>query len=149
MQPMGTQYHNPYASANLNGLNDPYPYGYVDRPAWYPQTITFAADGLFVNQAIPIGTDADFIWRALVVKVNEGYSVRWQDASGTYLSNSLILAELLSTAISTPFPIWPEVPFPAGSRISADININTGISPITLQLVYIGVNRYRLPNRVG
>lgn len=145
MDLQSTDYQNPYAPQGLNGLNDPYPNGYVDRPAYYPQTITFSADGLFLNQAIPVDTMADFILRGIVVSQASGFTIRLLDASGTYLSNAALLAEVLSTQIATSWPIWPEVPFPAGSRIAADYFINTGVSPVTLQVVYLGVNRFRLP----
>lgn len=137
------KYFNPYAPTNLNGLNDPYPDGYVDFPVMYPQLLTFAADGVYPAQSIPVDTAADFILRGVVVSQNTDFSMRILDASGTYLSNGYILSALLSTSAATPTPIWPEVPFPAGSRLAADFTTTAG-GALTIQVVWIGVNRYRL-----
>lgn len=140
---LATDYYNPYAPQHLNGLNDPYPAGYVDRAVYYVQTLNFAGNGTFAQQAIPVDTSADFVWRAFTLSDNLNMQLRFLDASGTYLSNDFIFSTLFPIGISTPFPITPEVIYPAGSRIALDV-VNSG-GARSLQLVYIGVNRYRLP----
>jgi hypothetical protein len=43
-----------------------------------------------------------------------------------------------------PYPFFPELVLPAGSRVGIEINELTG-NPNTIQMILRGVKRYRLP----
>jgi hypothetical protein len=145
---MGSLALNPYAPAAYNGVSGGYPAGYVDVDFTYVYDVTLLASQQLRDQALPVMNDADFEWRALVLAVATGaFSIRFSDAQGYYLSNGFILsANFLAGGAPVPWPIMPGVLFPSGGRIGIDIN-ELSVAGNTIQLLFRGVKRYRLPGR--
>lgn len=137
---------NAYATPALNGINDQSPEGYVDVAFDYVYDVNLLASQLLRDQAVPIHVDSDFVWRAIILAVNTGvFSIRFSDSQGYYLSSGFLnSANFLSGAVPYPFPVFPELLIPAGSRIGIEIQ-DLSAAPNTIQLILRGAKRYRLP----
>jgi hypothetical protein len=138
---------NPYAPPAYNGLAGDYPNGYVDVDFSYVYSVTLTANQALRDQVLALSTDADFVWRALILTANTGaFSVRFSDSQGYYLSNAVLNYQtfLYGGSVRFPFPIFPELVLPAGGRIGIDITDLSG-NPNTVELTFRGVKRYRLP----
>ena len=137
---------NPYATPVLNGLVTETPEGFVDMCFDYVYDVTMAASQILRDQSVPIHTDSDFLWRAVILSQATGvFSFRFNDSQGYYLSSGFMLsANLLSGTVPYPYPIFPELLMPAGSRIGIEIN-ELSAAPNTVQMVLRGAKRYRLP----
>lgn len=137
---------NPLAPPAYNGLSGDYPYGYVDVDFTYVYNVALTANQFLRDQVLPLSTDADFVWRALIASSSTGvYSVRFSDSQGYYLSNAMIpSANFLYGTIPVPYPIFPEIVLPAGGRIGIDIQDLSG-APNNVEITFRGVKRYRMP----
>lgn len=135
---------NPMAPLVQNGLDQTAPQGWQDQSFDYPFNITLTGNQIADNQIVPIYTYADFILRALIITVQTGaFSVQFTDGQGYQLSNGKINAFNLVGTPSDPFIFFPEVAYPAGGRIGINIQDTSGAGN-TIQLLFRGVNRYRL-----
>lgn len=139
---------NPFAPLAYSGLVGGYPAGYVDVDFTYVYDVTLTANQRLNDQVLPIQNDADFAWRALIVSQFTGsFSVRFADSQGYYLSNALIVhTNFLVGGQPVPFPVSPEIVLPSGGRIGIDI-LDTSGAGNTVELLFRGVKRYRLPER--
>ncbi len=137
---------NPYATPVLNGLTPEFPRGYVDVSFDYVYDVALLANQVLRDQSVPIHTDSDFVLRAVILTQATGaFSIRFNDSQGYYLSSGFMLsANFLSGTVPYPYPIFPELLFPAGSRIGIEIN-ELSAAPNTVQMVLRGAKRYRLP----
>ena len=137
---------NPQATPVLNGLVPEFPMGYIDVAFDYVYDVAMLANQVLRDQSIPIHTDSDFVLRAAVLSQATGaFSIRFNDSQGYYLSSGFLLsANFLSGTVPFPFPIFPELLFPAGARIGVEINELSG-APNTVQMLLRGAKRYRLP----
>jgi hypothetical protein len=137
---------NPYATPVQNGLVPEFPLGYIDVAFDYVFDITLTALQALRDASVPIHTDSDFVLRAVILSQATGaFTVRFNDSQGYYLSSGFMRsASLLSGTVPYPFPIFPELLFPAGSRIGVEMNDLLG-APNTIQLILRGAKRYRLP----
>ena len=137
---------NPYAPPALSGLAGTGPAGYVDMDFSYVYAVTLTGGQFLRDQSLAVMTDADFLWRALMVTSNTGnFSIRFSDSQGTYLSNGMLLNQNFFLGnLAQVFPILPQVVIPAGGRIGIDIQDLSGAGN-TIQLTFRGVKRYRLP----
>ncbi len=139
---MGT--FNPQAPLVINGVNDASPMGFQDQSFDYVYDVVLSGNQVLNDQVVSIYTEADFAWRALIVNVATGtFKVRFTDGQGYYLSSGLIDSANLTSSPADPWIVFPEVVFPAGGRISIDITDTSGATN-TIQLLFRGVNRYRL-----
>ncbi|KKL17986.1 hypothetical protein LCGC14_2480040 [marine sediment metagenome] len=134
---------NPYASMAANGLMNNQPVGFTDISFDYVYTVTLTASQSLNGEQQAISTDSDFMWRALVFKSTGAFSVRFSDSQAYFLSDVEIWSDNLSNDGSSPYVVFPEVPFPAGSRIGIDITDLSGSSN-DIQLVFRGVKRFVL-----
>ncbi len=134
---------NPFASMATNGLMQHPPRSYVDLPFNYVFTIALTANQVVNGAQQAIDTDADFMWRALCFSSTGIFRVRFSDSQAFFLSNALIDSLNLSNDGSSPYVIFPEMPFPKGSRIGIDITDTSG-NPNTVQLDFIGAKRYSI-----
>lgn len=142
--PMGSTTFNPQAPLVLNGLNDASPQGYQDQAFDYVYDVVLTANQVLNDQVVSIFTEADFAWRALVINVNTGvFAVRFTDGQGYYLSSGLINSGNLIASPADPWIVFPETLYPAGGRIGIDIQDLSGAQN-TIELLFRGVNRYRL-----
>ena len=132
---------NPVAPMQARGLRDASPVGYHDIPFDYVFTVTLTALQSLQGEQQSINTDSDFMWRALVFSSDGAFSVRFSDSQAFFLSDSEIWSANLSNDGSSPYTVFPEVPFPAGSRIGIDITdlSNAGND---VQLIFKGVKRF-------
>ena len=137
---------NPNATAVLNGLVPEFPEQYIDVSFDYVYDVALTASQQLRDQSVPIHTDSDFVLRAVILSQATGaFSIRFNDSQGYYLSAGFMMsANFLSGTVPYPYPIFPELLFPAGSRIGIEINELTA-APNTVQLVFRGAKRYRLP----
>jgi hypothetical protein len=134
---------NPLATPAANGVMDASPFNCLDVSFNYVYPISLTANQLLSNQSVSILTEPDFVWRGLLFVSTGTFSVRFQDGQQYYLSNDLIMsANLLGTA-GDPFPIFPEVFYPAGGKIVLDI-LDTSGTGNTGQIIFIGANRYKV-----
>ena len=126
------------------GIKDPSPEGYEDVSFDYVFDVALLASQLLRDQTVSIFTEADFAWRALIVAVNTGtFAVRFVDGQGYYLSSGMIQSQNLLATPADPWIVFPETLYPAGGRIGIDIQ-DLSAAPNTIELVFRGVNRYRL-----
>jgi hypothetical protein len=137
---------NPYATPVLNGLTPDNPAGYIDVAYDYVYDVNLLASQILRDQNVPIHTDSDFVLRALILSAATGaFSLRLNDSQGYYFSSGFLLsANLLSGTVPYPYPIFPETLFPAGSSIGIEIAELTA-APNSVQLLFRGAKRYRLP----
>lgn len=137
---------NPFAPPAYNGLSGDYPYGFVDVDHSYVYQVVLAANQMLRDQQQPIDTDADFVLRAIQLTSFTGvFAVRFSDSQGYYLSNGMLRSAIfLVGTVPVPFPLFPELVFPAGGRVGIDIE-DLSAAPNTVEIVFRGVKRYRLP----
>jgi hypothetical protein len=138
---------NPLAPPAYAGINPQPPGGYVDVSFTYPYDVVLQALESLTDQAVAIHVDSDFAWRGIEVAVFTGaFRIRFSDSQGYYLSSSLINSGnfLIGGATPFPFPIFPELIFPAGSRVGIEIE-DLSNNPNTIELLLLGAKRYRLP----
>jgi len=137
---------NPHGTPVLNGLTPEFPMGFIDVCFDYVYDVALTASQVLRDQSVPVHTDSDFVLRAILLSQATGaFSIRFNDSQGYYLSSAFMLsANLLSGTVPFPFPIFPELLFPAGSRIGIEINELTA-APNTVQILLRGAKRYRLP----
>ena len=138
---------NPYATPVLNGLVPEFPQGYIDVDFAYVYDVNLLASQVLRDQSVPIHTDSDFVLRAIVLSQATGaFSIRFNDSQGYYLSSGFLLsANFLSGTVPYPWPVFPEMLFPAGARIGIEIAELTG-NPNVVQMLFRGAKRYRLPS---
>lgn len=142
-QPSAALY-NPLAPRALQGLGNGAPPGYVDADFTYVFDVAMVLGQTLENQTIAIETDSDFLWRAFFQWSQASFGIRLYDANGYAMSNGYINnANLLNTG-AAPYPIIPESFFPAGGRITFDLE-NLGLGANQIQLAFRGVKRYRVP----
>ena len=139
---------NPFATPVLAGVNaeSQFPEGYVDVDFTYVYDVVLLASQSLRDQAVPIHVDSDFALRAVILAQNTGvFSIRFSDSQGYYLSSGFLLSgNFLSGAVPYPFPIFPELLLPAGSRLGIEINALSA-APNTIQILFRGAKRYHLP----
>ncbi len=134
---------NPLATPAANGVMDASPYNCLDVSFNYVYPISLTALQLLSNQSVSILTEPDFLWRGLLFSSTGAFSVRFQDGQQYYLSNDLIMSTNLLGTAGDPFPVFPEVFYPAGGKIVLDIE-DTSNAPNTGQLIFIGAHRYKI-----
>ena len=134
-----------FAPPAVAGLNAAAPPGYVDVDFTYTYDVAMLAGASLRDQQVPIEYDADFMWRGVSYTpiIAGAFNIRFQDSQGYYLSSGMISNGNLSAVAGSPTPIFPEILFPAGSRIGIDID-NVSGGPIQIQVAFRGVKRYRI-----
>lgn len=134
---------NPIAPPAVQGIDYSAPEGFVDVPFNYVYNQTLTASQVLNNEVVSIFTEADFAWRGLIFSATGLFSVQFQDGQGYYLSAGQMFSTNMANTPGDPWPVFPEVLYPAGGRIFFNITELSGLSN-TIQLLFVGVNRYRL-----
>ncbi len=136
-------YASPFAPVAFAGLPNGAPEGTIDKVFTYPFDVVLTANQTLLNQIIPIMTDADFYARGLYISTATGsFSFRWSDSNSYFFSSGLISSSGFSTFAGQPFPIVPEIYYPAGGKLGIDIQDTSGAGN-TIELCFIGVKRFK------
>lgn len=135
---------NPLAPPAYQGIDPAAPIGFIDMPFNYVYDVTLTASQVLFNEVVSIYTEADFCWRGIVFVSDGTFSVRFMDGQGYYLSAGLILSTNMPNTAGDPFPMFPEVLYPAGGRIQLDIQDESADANV-IQILFIGANRYTVP----
>lgn len=139
---------NPWASAANNGLLDASPQGYADISYDYVYDVSLTASQLLLAYQ-PLDNDADFVLRGVGVNYYSGaFAVRWADSTSYWFSNARIYYLNIINSAASPYPIWPEIVMPAGGNIQLDLAEMSGATN-TIEFVFRGVKRFRVPQEVG
>lgn len=143
--------YNPYAQPGLNGVNSNAPSDdFIDVDTVYTYNSPLNFTGELVGQQLTLSGDSDFALRAIEIALGTPGSqtlVRFYNSQGYYLSDNYIDSSLYNSDLSQPFVVFPEMLFPASSRIMIDLNnVDTGGGTQTLQILFRGVKRYRASN---
>ena len=134
---------NPIAPPAVQGIDNSSPEGFVDVPFNYVYTNTLTALQVLNNEVVSIFTEADFAWRGLIFSATGLFSIQFQDGQGYYLSAGQMFSSNMPNTPGDPWPVFPEVLYPAGGRIFFNIT-DLSNSGNVIQLLFVGVNRYRL-----
>ena len=134
---------NPIAPPAIQGIDNSSPEGFVDVPFNYVYNNTLTALQVLNNEVVSIFTEADFAWRGLIFSATGLFSVQFQDGQGYFLSAGQMFSSNMPNTPGDPWPVFPEVLYPAGGRIFLNIT-DLSNSDNTIQLLFVGVNRYRL-----
>ena len=134
---------NPIAPPAVQGIDNSSPEGFVDVPFNYTYTNTLTALQVLNNEVVSIFTEADFAWRGLIFSATGLFSVQFQDGQGYYLSAGQMFSTNMANTPGDPWPVFPEVLYPAGGRIFLNITDLSNADNV-IQLLFVGVNRYRL-----
>ena len=134
---------NPIAPPAVQGIDNSSPEGFVDVPFNYVYNNILTAGQVLNNEVVSIFTEADFAWRGLIFSATGLFSVQFQDGQGYFLSAGQMFSSNMPNTPGDPWPVFPEVLYPAGGRIFLNITDLSG-NPNTIQLLFVGVNRYRI-----
>jgi len=135
---------NPIAPPAPQGIaGDSLGIGYIEVPFNYTYNISLTASQLLQGQVVSIFTEADFVWRGLVFQSTGLFAVQFQDGQGYYLSSGLMYSTNLPNSPGDPFPMFPEVFYPAGGRIYLNIQ-DLSVATNTGQILFVGANRYQV-----
>lgn len=133
---------NPLAAPAANGVPYLSPFNCLDVSGFYVYPISLTGNQTLSNQSVSIMTEPDFLLRGILFTSTGTFSIRMQDGQQYYISNDFILSTNLLGTAGDPFPIFPEIFYPAGGKIVLDIQDTSG-SNNTGQIVFIGANRYK------
>ncbi len=134
---------NPIAPIPQQGISDPAPLGFIDVPFNYTYDVTLSANQVLNGEVVSIFTEADFAWRGLVFIASDLFSVQFQDGQGYYTSSGQMYSSNMPNTPGNPWPVFPEILYPAGGRIYLNITELSGNENV-IQLLFMGVNRYRV-----
>lgn len=140
---MSSGMSNPLSTPAANGVMNASPFNCLDQSFNYVYPISLTANQILSNQSVSILTEPDFLWRGLLFTSTGTFSVRFQDGQQYYLSNDFINSNNLLGVAGDPFPVFPEVFYPAGGKIVLDIQDLSG-GTNTGQILFIGANRYKV-----
>lgn len=133
---------NPIAPPAVQGIDYSSPEGFIDLPFNYIYNVVLTASQVLNNEVVSIFTEADFAWRGLIFSATGLFSVQFQDGQGYYLSAGQMFSTNMPNTPGNPWPMFPEVVYPAGGRIYLNIT-DLSAETNTIQLLFVGVNRYR------
>lgn len=134
--------NNPIAPPSVQGIADSSPEGFVDVPFNYTYNNTLTALQA-LNQEVVSIFNADFVWRGLIFSATGLFSVQFQDGYGYYLSTGQIFSSNMANTPGDPWPVFPEVFYPAGGRVYLNITDLSNAQNV-IQLLFVGVNRYKI-----
>jgi hypothetical protein len=133
---------NPIAPPAVQGVMPNTPHGYLDVSYGYPFSFSLTGNQLSLANVVSVQTDADFLLRGLLFVSDGSFQIRIYDGQVYGLSPTFIQSGCLPNTAGDPFPYVPEVWYPAGGRITIDIQDLSG-SGNTGQILFLGANRYR------
>ncbi len=134
---------NPVAPGVYSGIQTTAatPEGYLDVGFDYVYDVVLTALQVRAD-AVAISNDADFVLRALCIQVYTSvFSLQLSDSNGYLLSNAALLSTNLLGDAAAPYPMEPELWFPAAGRIGVNI-ADVSNAGNTIQIIFRGVKRY-------
>lgn len=133
---------NPISPVPFQGLGGEYD-TYFDQFFIYIYEQTLTANQVLNNEVTAIYEEAAFAWRALVFTNTGLFSTQIQDGQGYYISSDQIFSTNMPNTPGDPWPVHPEVVYPAGGRIFQNVTELSGDTNL-IQMAFWGVNRYPL-----
>jgi hypothetical protein len=134
---------NPISPAAIQGtMPTNVPSGYLDVAYGYPFSFSLTSNQLSLGNTLSIQTDADFMFRGLLFTSTGGFQIRLYDGQQYALSAGLINSLCMPNSAGDPYPYFPEVWYPAGGRITIDIQDLSGAAN-SGQILFLGANRYK------
>jgi hypothetical protein len=125
------------------------PQGYVDKPFVVTYQVQLNLAQQLQNQVIALDNDADFCLRnmyCVLFTPFTSFTFNFAGPQDYYYQTNQIPSFGLSQNSGQPFPVLPEVWYPAGGQIKINItNTNTGFGgPNTYALFFVGVKRFKV-----
>jgi hypothetical protein len=131
------------------------PQGFLDKPFVVSYMTTLAQFEALTDQAVALDNDADFILRSIYLALNVGlnfssltaFTFNFAGPEDYYYQTSQIPSFVFSQNSGQPFPILPEVHYPAGGQIKlniTDITYRVTGTPTTYGIFFVGVKRFRI-----
>lgn len=134
---------NPLAPPSIQGIAANLIPDYMEMDFSYPYTFSLTASQTLLGQVVSILVEADFLLRGIIFTSDGAFKLRFQDGQQYYNSPDFIYSANMPNTAGDPFPIWPEIFYPAGGRITIDIaDLSTATN--TGQILFRGTARYRL-----
>lgn len=134
---------NALSPAAINGVNDASPDGFLDVSFDYVYNKTLTSNQVLIGEKVSIFSEAAFCFRGLVFASTGLFGIRFQDGEGYYLQSGFVYSTNYPNNPGDPFPWYPEVVYPPSGQIWIDIEDLSGSSN-TVQLVFVGANRYKV-----
>jgi hypothetical protein len=141
MSPMAP--NNPLAPPSVQGISNYLIPDYMEMDFGYPFTFSLSASQTQLGQVVSIIIEADFLLRGLIFTSDGSFKMRFQDGQQFYTSPDFIYSVNMPNTAGDPFPVWPEIFYPAGGRITIDI-ADLSAAPNTGQILFKGASRYKL-----
>lgn len=135
--------NNPLAPPSMQGIASNLIPDYMEMDFSYPFTFSLTASQVQLGQVVSIIIEADFLLRGIIFTSDGTFKMRLQDGQQYYLSPDFIYSVNMPNTAGDPFPIWPEVFYPAGGRITIDI-ADLSVATNTGQILFRGSSRYKL-----
>lgn len=143
-----TYTQNPFSPQYFAGVNTPSrsQVFYEDKTIYYPynppnQQLTANQD---LTDVLAIQADSDFICFGYYLSLYTGlFQFSMTDPTGYQLTSGFIISSLVSQSQAEPTVLPVAHFFPASSQIKLQF-IDLSGSPNSFQLVFVGVNRYRV-----
>jgi len=104
---------------------------------YYLNTIVPGANQTLENQIVDIDRDAEFMLRQVFV-IGSGISVQFADPNGVFVQDVPVPSQYFGRAYH------PQIGYPPHSRILVNVQDTSGDPNNTAQILFVGVNRYRV-----
>ena len=133
----------------MNPTTTQTPPGFVDKPFTLQYSFTLNLAQQLQNQIIALDTDADFYLRGMYCYTATPYTsftFTFDGPAGYFFQTGQIPSFVVSRHSGSPFPVLPEVWYPAGGQIKISVtNTNTAFAgPNSYTLFFVGVKRFRV-----
>jgi len=126
------------------------PTGFVDKPFIVIYKVTMALAQALNNQIVLLDNDADFVLRGiyiLTVTPFTSFTFNYAGPADWFYQTNQVQSFIFSQNSGQPFPVLPEVPYPAGGQIKLNItntNTATGVGNNQYVIFFTGVKRFRV-----
>ena len=134
---------NPLVPPAVQGIPSNLIPGFMEMDFSYPYTFSLTGNQTLLGQVVSILIEADFLWRGLIFVSDGTFKARFQDGQQYYTSPDFIYSTNMPNTAGDPFPIFPEIFYPAGGRITIDISDLSGTTN-TGQILFRGTSRYKV-----
>ena len=116
---------------------------FYEEPAELVIDKALLANQELLDQALHMDGDSDFVWMATKGNSTGVYEFRFRFPNGRYLSSARVRSTNAVGTAQFPVPMFPAMTLGAGAKLGYDIK-DLSTNPNTVQIVLIGVRRYRV-----